>query len=62
MVDAICRAAVSMSDETFEAMTWAGFVSDIEEVSKPELVAYLKEHRLYESQIQESTRLMEGDN
>ena len=44
MVNHICDAAISLSEEGIDAMSWSEFVSSIEE---PELIQYLKERRLY---------------
>lgn len=44
MVNHICDAAISLSEEGIDAMNWSEFVSSIEE---PELIQYLKERRLY---------------
>ncbi len=44
MVDRICNAAVSMSDEQMQKLSWSDFVS---EITEPELIQYLKERRLY---------------
>lgn len=44
LVDAICSAAVFMSDEEMELLSWSSFVRRI---YHPELIAYLKERRLY---------------
>lgn len=44
MVDRICKAAISMTDEEITSLSWPEFVSVITE---PELIQYLKERRLY---------------
>ena len=44
MVNHICDAAISLSEEGNDAMSWAEFVSSIRE---QELIQYLKERRLY---------------
>ena len=44
MVNHICDAAISLSEEGIDAMSWSEFVSSIRE---PELIQYLKERRLY---------------
>ena len=46
-VDELCNDAISLSDEDFEVMTWSDFVSKINKTEKPELIEYLKLHRLY---------------
>ena len=44
MVDRICDVALFMSDEEVKAMSWTTFVSGC---TRPELIQYLKERRLY---------------
>ena len=44
LVDRICDAACTMSDEEMKALSWTSFVADCTE---PELVQYLKERRIY---------------
>ena len=44
MVDRICDVALNLTDEEVKAMSWTTFVSGC---TKPELVQYLKERRLY---------------
>ena len=44
MVNHICDAAISLSEEGIDAMSWSEFVSSIREL---ELIQYLKERRLY---------------
>ena len=44
LVDRICDVAISLSDDDLKAMSWTTFVSGCQ---APELVRYLKEHRLY---------------
>lgn len=44
MINKICDAAISMSEDEIEDMSWSGFVSSVKE---PELIQYLKERRLY---------------
>ena len=44
LVDAICDLAMNMSEDEIEKLSWSDFVSTIE---APELIAYLKERRLY---------------
>ena len=48
MVNHICDAAISLSEEGIDAMSWSEFVSSIEE---PELIQYLKERRLYINEV-----------
>ena len=48
MVNHICDAAISLSEEGIDAMSWSEFVSSIEE---PELIQYLKERRLYVNEM-----------
>jgi hypothetical protein len=43
----ICRAALSMSDDEFRAMSWGEFVLKIDQEKFPELIEYLKIRRLY---------------
>ena len=44
LVDEICSAAFSMSDEEMQKLSWSEFVEGLYE---PELIQYLKERRLY---------------
>ena len=44
LVDKVCDAAISLSDEEMKSLSWTTFVSGCAE---PELVQYLKERRLY---------------
>ena len=44
LVDRICDVAISLTDEEVKAMSWTTFVSGC---TRPELVQYLKERRLY---------------
>ncbi|MCD8090205.1 MAG: zinc-binding protein [Clostridiales bacterium] len=46
-VNEICKAAVSLSDEEMEALTWENFVSSLDEKNDSELITYLKERKLY---------------
>lgn len=46
-VDELCNDAIALSDEDFEVMTWSDFVGKINKTEKPELIEYLKLHRLY---------------
>lgn len=47
LVNHICKAALSMSDDEFRAMSWSGFVAGIYAAQYPELVEYLKIRRLF---------------
>jgi hypothetical protein len=47
IVDEICNAALSLSEDALKALTWAEFVSGIDKNSKGELVEYLKFKNLY---------------
>lgn len=58
LVHEICTLAVSVNDETIEAMPWSDFVRRIDPQSKPELVQYLKSKYLY---INEETTREEND-
>ena len=44
LVNAICDVAMTHTEEEIEKLSWSDFVSTIE---VPELIAYLKERRLY---------------
>ena len=44
MINKICDAAISMSEDAIENMSWSSFV---ESISEAELIQYLKERRLY---------------
>ena len=46
LVDEICLCAANMTDKEIEDMSWLNFVGRIQP-GKPELIAYLKEKRLY---------------
>ena len=48
MVNHICDAAISLSEEGIDAMSWSEFVSSIRET---ELIQYLKERRLYVNEM-----------
>jgi hypothetical protein len=47
MVNAICDAAIFMSDERMAELSWCEFVSELDQEKVPELIRYLKERRLY---------------
>ncbi len=51
LVNAMCDIAVGMSDEGLQKLSWSEFVSNMKE---PELIAYLKERRLYINEIEET--------
>jgi len=44
LVNEICNAAFSMSDEEMQKLSWSDFVADLKEA---ELIQYLKERNLY---------------
>jgi len=44
LIDEICKVAFSMSDDEVATLSWCSFV---ESIDKLELIAYLKERRLY---------------
>lgn len=46
MVNAICDAALFMSDSELQALSWHGF---LDRITEPELVQYLKERNLYKN-------------
>ncbi len=48
LVDTICNAAISMSNEMFKIMTWSCFLKGIDFSCKKELYDYLKEKELLE--------------
>lgn len=47
MVNRICDVALILSDDELKALSWTSFVSQLSEEEYPELIAYLKERRLY---------------
>ncbi len=51
LVDAICDVALNMAEDEIANQSWSEFVSQI---SEPELIAYLKERRLYVNEITEN--------
>lgn len=53
LVDEICKTALALSDDTFQRLTWAQFVSEIPE-TKAELIQYLKEKQLYINELVET--------
>lgn len=52
LVNEICSAAIFMSDEAIQALSWSEFVS---EITHPELIQYLKERNLYINEKVEET-------
>lgn len=51
LVDRICALCTELEDEEIREMSWSDFVSSL---SEPELIAYLKERRLYINEPVES--------
>ena len=47
LVNEICNVAVLLSDESLQRQSWSEFVAGLSEARTPELIAYLKEKRLY---------------
>ncbi|WP_040658739.1 amidoligase family protein [Oscillibacter ruminantium] len=47
MVNAICNVATFYTDENVQELSWTSFVSGLDCKQYPELIAYLKERRLY---------------
>jgi len=47
LVDHLCNLSVAMTDEEIKALSWTSFVSGIDGDTHPQLIAYLKERRLY---------------
>lgn len=58
LVNEICSAAFSLSDEELASLSWCGFVEQLDETEVPELITYLKERRLY---VNEPVRCEEDD-
>jgi hypothetical protein len=52
LVNEICNAAFSMSDEEMQMLSWSDFVADLKE---SELIQYLKERNLYINEPVEET-------
>lgn len=46
-VEKLCSAAISLSQEELQALSWSDLMLGIREQQYPELVRYLKERRLY---------------
>ncbi len=55
LVDTICKAAITLSDEEMSLLSWTNFVEQIE---YPELITYLKERRLYINELVEISEEM----
>ena len=51
LVNAIIDVALTYSEEGLHKLSWSEFVSSITE---PELIAYLKERRLYINEIEDT--------
>lgn len=51
LADAICDAAIFMSDSEIKNLAWSTFVSELDKEKYPELIRYLKERRLYVNEI-----------
>lgn len=47
LVDAICDAAIGLSEEEMQILSWQAFVMNIDPIEKPELIEYLRMKRLY---------------
>jgi len=47
MVDHLCDVALFLSDEEIKALSWTSFVEQLSQEKYPELIAYMKERRLY---------------
>ena len=47
LVDHLCNLSVAMTDEEIKALSWTSFVSGIDGDTHLQLIAYLKERRLY---------------
>jgi hypothetical protein len=47
LVDAVCRAAILLSDGEISALGWTDFVDGLNAEKYPELILYLKQRRLY---------------
>ena len=46
-VERLCSAAISLSQEELQTLSWSDLMLGIQEQQYPELVQYLKERRLY---------------
>jgi hypothetical protein len=46
-VDAVCDAAIYLTDEEMQALSWQQFVKDLDQSRRKELVEYLKIRQLY---------------
>lgn len=51
--DAICDAAVYLSDEEVEQLSWQQFVINLDPVKRKELIEYLKKRRLFVNSVTE---------
>jgi len=49
-VDAICDAAISLTDEEMQNLSWQQFVKDLDPSRKKELIEYLKIRQLYHNE------------
>lgn len=58
LVEEICNVAFSMSDEEVSDLGWCNFMEQISNSKYPELIAYLKERRLY---INEPVTVFNGE-
>ena len=47
LVDHLCNVALFLSDEEIKALSWTSFAAQLNPEKYPELIAYLKERRLY---------------
>jgi len=55
LVDAVCEAAVFMSDKEIRNLAWSTFVSELDKEKYKELIIYLKERRLYVNEAVEES-------
>ena len=49
MVNRICNAALSLSDDEVKELLWADFAT---ECTEPELTQYLQERKLYPAEVE----------
>jgi len=49
-VDAICDAAISLTDEEMQNLSWQQFVKDLDPSRRKELIEYLKIRQLYHNE------------
>ena len=47
LVDQICELAVNFGDEELAKISWSEFVASLDKEYSAELIAYLKQRRLY---------------